>query len=895
MPEYHFGPVAVAAHQSRARLKYVWGSIGTAKSTWLVWRVFFKAVQASKLGVSLRAVIMRDTYRNLSDSTLKTWLRWFPDNSMMGYISKSNPADYMLRTPDGRMHEVLFRHGQTAQDASMFLSTEYGFIGLEEVAPAYLPGVEQRVSPGISEEVFDLAYSRLRQEGLEQPEIALTSNPPSRSHWASKRIIDKSGDERHGTMVFNLPGIAPVTWEHWFTPTSENQANLRPGYYEELTATWPRILVRRFVEGERVDMFIGTPRFNLDQLDDLKKLATVPSFQGLLPSTDENLLHVKLEEKAGGYVKMWAPPDLRHRYVIGCLPDGEQVLTRDGWKEIEAVGLDDLLYDIDGTETGIKSIQRRPYDGPIHSIKVQGFIDPVRLTPEHPVWTVDGVRTEQRVSNGDRRRKKPSFCSWKEAQTVNAGDFVRIPLPFQQEVDIDPSRWPSQSEVRVDRVIDSSILKDGDFWWFVGLYLADGYSWKARISDPRKGDYGYQVAVALNLKVDKPVADRAARLIARLFNRSPQYTEKENVIEVKFTCESMYRFLQQFGRGAANKRVPPWVKTIPKPLRIEFFRGYFDGDGGTVRSRNHVAGACVSISKGLINDFQDILLSCGMFTGVSKLRDEGVCSFPGKDKEYKQKAAFQMRISTTAMAAIFDGHPVGRSNSTYAWIDGKYLFVKVAKNEVSQYVGCVNNFETSSHSYLARYLAVHNCDVAEGVEGGDYSAAYVLDCADASIAAAWHGHMEPALFSEELTKLGNLYNRANVCVENNAGGHGNLVLHKLSRDLGYPHIYTHQPADIRNPQQNRLGMRTDQRTKPMLVNLVGEYLESLGSKGEHGSINDKDLIAELQTFGIMENGRCEAQDGCFDDRVIAFSLALLVQQRSGLNRIFPSAGVQHAF
>ena len=504
MPEYHFGPVAVAAHQSRARLKYVWGSIGTAKSTWLVWRVFFKAVQASKLGVSLRAVIMRDTYRNLSDSTLKTWLRWFPDNSMMGYISKSNPADYMLRTPDGRMHEVLFRHGQTAQDASMFLSTEYGFIGLEEVAPAYLPGVEQRVSPGISEEVFDLAYSRLRQEGLEQPEIALTSNPPSRSHWASKRIIDKSGDERHGTMVFNLPGIAPVTWEHWFTPTSENQANLRPGYYEELTATWPRILVRRFVEGERVDMFIGTPRFNLDQLDDLKKLATVPSFQGLLPSTDENLLHVKLEEKAGGYVRMWAPPDLSKRYVIGA-------------------------------------------------------------------------------------------------------------------------------------------------------------------------------------------------------------------------------------------------------------------------------------------------------------------------------------------------------------------------------------------------------DVAEGVEGGDYSAAYVLDCADASIVAAWHGHMEPALFSEELTKLGNLYNRANVCVENNAGGHGNLVLHKLSRDLGYPHIYTHQPADIRNPQQNRLGMRTDQRTKPMLVNLVGEYLESLGSKGEHGSINDKDLIAELQTFGIMENGRCEAQDGCFDDRVIAFSLALLVQQRSGLNRIFPSAGVQHAF
>src|SRR5262249_38653200 len=155
------------------------------------------ARRASKCGVSLRAIVVRDTYRNLADSTLKTWLRWFPDDSPRGYLKQSNPATYMLRTPDGRLHEVLFRHGQTAQDASLFLSTEYGFIGLEEVAPAYLPGKDQKVSPGIAEEVFDMAYSRLRQEGLPEPELALTSNPPSRVHWSSKRIIDATGNDKH--------------------------------------------------------------------------------------------------------------------------------------------------------------------------------------------------------------------------------------------------------------------------------------------------------------------------------------------------------------------------------------------------------------------------------------------------------------------------------------------------------------------------------------------------------------------------------------------------------------------------------------------------------------------------------------------------------------------------
>src|SRR5690242_21541060 len=106
MPKYTFGPIAVEAHKSRSRLKFVWGVVGSAKSSWLCWRVYFMAVRAAKAGVSLRAVLIRDTYRNLSDSTLKTWLRWFPDNSVMGRISRSNPADYLLRTPDeiGRAH-----------------------------------------------------------------------------------------------------------------------------------------------------------------------------------------------------------------------------------------------------------------------------------------------------------------------------------------------------------------------------------------------------------------------------------------------------------------------------------------------------------------------------------------------------------------------------------------------------------------------------------------------------------------------------------------------------------------------------------------------------------------------------------------------------------------------
>ena len=73
-------------------------------------------------------------------------------------------------------------------------------------------------------------------------------------------------------------------------------------------------------------------------------------------------------------------------------------------------------------------------------------------------------------------------------------------------------------------------------------------------------------------------------------------------------------------------------------------------------------------------------------------------------------------------------------------------------------------------------------DVAEGVDGGDYSSAHVLDREDQSIVAAWHGHCEPELFGAELARLGKLYNNASIGVESN--NHGLTTLTAL-KNLNY--------------------------------------------------------------------------------------------------------------
>src|SRR5918999_3835658 len=89
--DYFPGPVAQEAHLSTAELKLAWGALGTAKTTWGCWRIYFLCERATEAGYSLRALVMRDTYRNLADSTLQTWLHWF---KTYGEIVHSNPVDF---------------------------------------------------------------------------------------------------------------------------------------------------------------------------------------------------------------------------------------------------------------------------------------------------------------------------------------------------------------------------------------------------------------------------------------------------------------------------------------------------------------------------------------------------------------------------------------------------------------------------------------------------------------------------------------------------------------------------------------------------------------------------------------------------------------------------------
>nr|DAW15428.1 MAG TPA: Terminase large subunit [Caudoviricetes sp.] len=162
---------------------------------------------------------------------------------------------------------------------------------------------------------------------------------------------------------------------------------------------------------------------------------------------------------------------------------------------------------------------------------------------------------------------------------------------------------------------------------------------------------------------------------------------------------------------------------------------------------------------------------------------------------------------------------------------------------------------------------VIGADVAEGLKGGDFSVATVVDISTMAVVARWRGHCDPDKFGEILGALGTYYNYALIGVEVN--NHGLTTVQKL-RDTFYTNLYKRDRGydeEWETPTVN-LGWKTDMRTKRLmiddLIKLVRERV-----------IKDKDVVFINEAFSYVrdERGRMNAEEGSHDDVVMSTAIA----------------------
>ena len=158
-------------------------------------------------------------------------------------------------------------------------------------------------------------------------------------------------------------------------------------------------------------------------------------------------------------------------------------------------------------------------------------------------------------------------------------------------------------------------------------------------------------------------------------------------------------------------------------------------------------------------------------------------------------------------------------------------------------------------------------DVAEGLEHGDYSCIQVLDHYGTQV-ATWSGHVDPFDLAYIVGTIGQYYNKAWTLIERN--NHGLTTIRKI-QELGYPNLYVEQTVDDAYVDKltRRAGFLTTSKTKPLII----DNLVHLLRQGESGIV-DEELISELRTYVVDARGITNAQAGCFDDRIMAYAIAL---------------------
>lgn len=223
-------------HQDNSFVRALMGPIGSGKSVACVMEILMRAVAQApdKEGVRRsRWVIIRNSYRELLDTSVKTFHQWIPEE--LGETSIVNATFFLpLQLEDGTSVEleVLFRALDKPGDLGKLLSLELtgGFINEAKNVP---------------KQVFDMLQGRVgrypsaAQGGPSWSGVILDTNPPDTDHWFYE-LFETLKPEGH--KLYHQPSA--------LSPEAENLKNLPTNYYTRMILGKTKEWIKVWVEGK---------------------------------------------------------------------------------------------------------------------------------------------------------------------------------------------------------------------------------------------------------------------------------------------------------------------------------------------------------------------------------------------------------------------------------------------------------------------------------------------------------------------------------------------------------------------------------------------------------------------------------------------------------------------
>ncbi len=380
-----------------------------------------------------------------------------------------------------------------------------------------------------------------------------------------------------------------------------------------------------------------------------------------------------------------------HIAVMGCVPEGQVVVTRQGPKPIESISEVDEVLTHAGEYRQVQWASRHAFEGELVELQPTGFA-PVRLTDNHPVWAFP--RPERLKAARTRRPDVRAALDagaeprWVRAGDVRAGWVLAYPV-LQEKEDRATIDAPGLGELPID----------DDFMTLAGYYLSEG-------TMSGKGGKPYEQSFYFH-EDQRSDVDRL-QAILRGVGLNSQVRCRRHTAEVIAHSLALGQFLKsQFGHGATAKRIPQWMERLPHEKQRALVKALWEGDGYLGRVRGYWRATYCTSSQALGTQVQQLLLRLGVPAFLHH-RDQ-----PRRARNWVVSVTSRVGLARLAEVLQLGALP-GRRGAADGQVvlTDRALYVGVRAVRRVAWRGHVHNLEVEGvHSFAAPGVMLHNCEV----------------------------------------------------------------------------------------------------------------------------------------------------------------------------------------
>jgi len=246
-----------------------------------------------------------------------------------------------------------------------------------------------------------------------------------------------------------------------------------------------------------------------------------------------------------------------------CNPAGQQILTKDGYKNIEDITTDDYVLSDNGIYNKVITTMKRMYNGKMTKISFSNKLS-VSFTPDHAIRVF--------------RKNKNNQWKYIASQRIKSGDILRFPNHTQTDF----------------------TFNDAEYAWLIGIIIGDGHI-------TSKGCI--QIVFS---KSEKEKANKVSAILRSITKNKVNTKIKDNTIQLQCTSKIFGNWLRnKIYQTDNSKHIPDFIINSSDNIRISCINGIFDADG-TFKNGNRCARFCIStIYYKLASQISSIIHSIG--------------------------------------------------------------------------------------------------------------------------------------------------------------------------------------------------------------------------------------------------------------------------------------------